>query len=109
MGASVSSPSCRRPAPTLGIQDHRFRENEMTLSLKGLCLRTLPVAAMLAAAVVVCAPGGEARAQELSVLSGGAAKSGLNEAISRYEAKSGVKVKADFQPLGRLSKSLADC
>src|SRR5262245_6897294 len=70
-------------------------------------LRALSALVLLAVASLAAAPR-SSLAQELDILSGGAAKSGLTEVISRYEAKSGVKVKADFQPMGRLTKSLAE-
>lgn len=41
--------------------------------------------------------------EPVTVLSGGAAKSGLQEAIRIHEGKTGTKVKADYQPMGRLT------
>jgi molybdate transport system substrate-binding protein len=54
------------------------------------------------------AAGAPASPGELTILSGGAAKSGLTPVIQQYEAKAGAKVKAEFQPMGKLTRMLAD-
>lgn len=59
---------------------------------------------MVAAGMGATASAG---ANELVILSGGAAKSGVAEVVAAYEAAGGAKVKADFAPMGALTKRLA--
>lgn len=49
-----------------------------------------------------------AAASDLTILSGGAAKAGIQAVIPAFEASTGAKVKAEFAPIGRLTKALAD-
>lgn len=50
----------------------------------------------------------EADAAEISVLSGGAAKAGLADAVPIYEKASGDKVAVDYLPMGPLMKALGE-
>jgi len=49
-----------------------------------------------------------AGAAELTILSGGAAKAGLGEAIPLYEKATGQKVVADYAPMGPLMRRLGE-
>lgn len=71
--------------------------------MKTLC--SLIAATALALAALAGATA--ARAAEVTILSGGAAKAGLLEVIPAFEAATGHKVKADFAPMGALVKRLA--
>ena len=51
--------------------------------------------------------GTSVSAAELAVLSGGAMKSGLGEAIADWEKRTGHKVKATYAPAGEMLKRLA--
>jgi molybdate transport system substrate-binding protein len=51
--------------------------------------------------------GASVSAAELAVLSGGAMKSGLGEAIAAWEKRTGHKVKATYAPAGEMLKRLA--
>jgi molybdate transport system substrate-binding protein len=62
-----------------------------SLAIASLALFALPVA----------------RAAEVAVLSGGAMKSGLSDAIPAWEKRTGHKVKATYAPAGEILKRLA--
>lgn len=51
---------------------------------------------------------GTSPAAELRILSGGAAKAGLSEALASFEKAAGAKTTAEYAPMGRLTKALAD-
>ena len=61
----------------------------------------------LFAATLGFAAASQAGATELTVLSGGAAKSGLVDAIAAWEKKTGHKVKVEFAPAGEMRKKVA--
>ena len=46
--------------------------------------------------------------QQLTIYSGGAVKSGLEAAAEAYEKQKGTKIKIEFQPMGPLTKALAE-
>jgi molybdate transport system substrate-binding protein len=53
--------------------------------------------------------GNQAAAQQqLTIYSGGAVKSGLEAAVEAYEKQKGTKIKIEFQPMGPLTKALAE-
>jgi molybdate transport system substrate-binding protein len=52
--------------------------------------------------------GNQAAAQQLTIYSGGAVKSGLEAAAEVYEKQKGTKIKIEFQPMGPLTKALAE-
>ena len=63
--------------------------------------------ASLLVAVLLSAGGGIALGAEgLTILSGGAAKSALIDAIAAYEKAADHKVAADFAPMGALTKKI---
>jgi molybdate transport system substrate-binding protein len=49
-----------------------------------------------------------AAAQQLTIYSGGAVKSGLEAAAAAYEQQKGTKIRIEFQPMGPLTKALAE-
>ncbi|MBM3573287.1 MAG: ABC transporter substrate-binding protein [Alphaproteobacteria bacterium] len=49
-----------------------------------------------------------ATAQELTIMSGGAVKTGLVEVVPIYEKQHGAKVAVEFEPMGPLVKKLSD-
>ena len=61
----------------------------------------------LFAATLGFAAASQAGAAEVSVLSGGAAKSGLTGALAAWEKKSGHHVKVEFAPAGEMRKKVA--
>lgn len=65
--------------------------------------RTLLAAAL---ASILALPAASGAAAELSVLSGGAAKSGLVEAAQAYTKRTGTMFALEFQPMGPLLKKL---
>lgn len=80
--------------------------------LAGFC-RSLKIAAnvacsVLALGMILCALSDVATAADLTLLSGGAAKSGLGEIIPSFEATSGHKIKTEYAPMARLMAALAD-
>lgn len=52
--------------------------------------------------------GGSALASSVSILSGGAAKAGLSDAIVLYEKAAGGKAAIEYLPMGPLMKALAE-
>jgi molybdate transport system substrate-binding protein len=61
----------------------------------------------LFAATLGFAAASQAGAAEVTVLSGGAAKSGFTGAAAAWEKKSGNRVKAEFAPAGEMRKKVA--
>ncbi len=61
----------------------------------------------LFAATLGFAAASQAGAAEVTVLSGGAAKSGFTDAAAAWEKKTGHKVTAEFAPAGEMRKKIA--
>jgi molybdate transport system substrate-binding protein len=51
---------------------------------------------------------GPAKANDLTIFSGGAVKSGLTDAVTAYELARGKKVFVEYHPMGPLTKMLAE-
>jgi molybdate transport system substrate-binding protein len=64
------------------------------------------VVATLISLIFAAFASGRAIAADISMLSGGAAKSGLTDAVPGYEKSSGDKVVFEFSPMGPLGKKL---
>jgi molybdate transport system substrate-binding protein len=59
-------------------------------------------------AVLIALTTGSTMAQQLTIYSGGAVKSGLEAAAAAYEKEKGTKIRIEFQPMGPLTKALSE-
>ena len=63
---------------------------------------------LVAAAAVSLLSAATLKAADITVLSGGAAKAGLTDAVPLFEQASGDKASVDYLPMGPLMKALAE-
>ncbi len=94
----------RGTARRLDAQEAIIREETMNSIV--IAMRRLGAAALASAATLTALPA--AHAAELHILSAGAAKSVVAEAVLAFEKKTGAKITAEYMPVGPIIKRLAE-